>query len=151
VFRQRQNLDAIRSNGVEIDASVGVGDWRVQASYAYTDAVVRSSGVAANLNGLRPAQVARHNASATLGWKGLSLTARYVGPQFEDDQNIRRLRSAVTLDGVANIPLTRGLGLSLRAENITNTRIEAGVSATGVIERASPRMFWVGLRWADKR
>ena len=151
VFRQRQNLDAIRSNGVEIDASVTAGDWRAQASYAYTDAVVRSSGIAASLNGLRPAQVAHHNASATLGWKGLSLTARYVGPQFEDDQNIRRLRSAVTLDGALNLPLTGGLGLSLRAENITNTRIEAGISATGVIERASPRTFWLGLRWADKR
>ena len=151
VFRQRQNLDAIRSNGVEIDASVTAGDWRAQASYAYTDAVVRSSGIATNLNGLRPAQVARHNASATLGWKGASLTARYVGPQFEDDQNLRRLRSAVTLDGALNLPLTRGLGLSLRAENITNSRIEAGVSATGVIERASPRTFWFGLRWADTR
>ena len=151
VFRQRQNLDAIRSNGAEFDASVTVGDWRVQASYAYTDAVVRSSGIAANLNGLRPAQVARHNASATLGWQGASLTARYVGPQFEDDQNLRRLRSAVTLDGALNFPLTRGLGLSLRAENITNTRIEAGISATGVIERASPRAFLVGLRWADTR
>jgi vitamin B12 transporter len=151
VFRQRQNLDAIRSNGLEIDAGITAGDWRAQASYAYTDAVVRSSGIAAGLNGLRPAQVARHNASATLGWKGLSLTARYVGPQFEDDQNLRRLRSAVTLDGAVNLPLTRGLGLSLRAENITNTKIEAGVSATGVIERASPRTLWVGLRWADSR
>lgn len=151
VFRQRQNLDAIRSNGVEIDAGVTAGDWRAQASYAYTDAVVRSSGIAVGLSGLRPAQVARHNASATLGWQGASLTARYVGPQFEDDQNLRRLRSAVTLDGALSLPLTRGLALSLRAENITNTRIEAGISATGVIERASPRTFWFGLRWADTR
>lgn len=151
VFRQRQNLDAIRSNGVEIDASVTAGDWRAQASYAYTVAVVRSSGIAVGLSGLRPAQVARHNASATLGWQGASLTARYVGPQFEDDQNLRRLRSAVTLDGALNLPLTRGFGLSMRAENITNARIEAGISATGVIERASPRTFWFGLRWADTR
>lgn len=151
VFRQRQNLDAIRSNGVEVDASVTAGDWRAQASYAYTDAVVRSSGIAIGLNGFRPAQVAHHNASATLGWQGASLTARYVGPQFEDDQNLRRLRSAVTLDGALNLSLSGGLGLSLRAENITNSRIEAGVSATGVIERASPRTFWLGLRWADTR
>lgn len=151
VFRQRQNLDAIRSNGVELDAALGLGDWRAQASYAYTDAVVRASGIAANLNGLRPAQVARHNASATLGWKRLSLTARYVGPQFEDDQNIRRLQSAVTLDGSFSLPLTRGLALSFRAENITNTRVEAAVSATGVVERASPRTLWLGLRWTDNR
>lgn len=151
VFRQRQNLDAIRSNGIELDARIRAGKWRMQASYAYTDAVVRSSGIAAGLNGLRPAQVARHNASATLGWQGLSLTGRYVGPQFEDDQNIRRLRSAVTLDATFSLPLGRGLALSLRGENIINSRIEAGVSATGVIERASPRTLWLGLRWADKR
>lgn len=151
VFRQRQNLDAIRSNGVEIDASIAADDWRVHASYAYTDAVVRSSGIAVGLSGLRPAQVARHNTSATLGWKGLSVTTRYVGPQFEDDQNIRRLRSAVTLDGTLSLPVLRGLALSLRAENITDTRIEAAVSATGVVERASPRTLWIGLRWADNR
>ena len=151
VFRQRQNLDAIRSNGVELDASIRTGNWHTRASYAYTDAVVRSSGIAASLNGLRPAQVARHNASVTLGWKGLSLTTRYIGPQFEDDQNIRRLRSAVTLDGTFSLSLGRGLSLLLRGENITNDRIEAGISAIGVIERASPRTLWLGLRWAEKR
>jgi vitamin B12 transporter len=151
VFRQRQNLDAIRSNGLEIDASVGVSDWRAQASYAYTDAVVRSGGIAANLNGLRPAQVARHNASATVGWKFLSATARYIGQQFEDDQNLRSLGSAITLDGVANIPLGPRLTLFIRGENLTNTRVETAISATGIIERATPRSFLIGLRLGERR
>lgn len=146
-YRQRQNLDAIVSRGLELDAHVTKGDWRVSASYAYTDAKVRASGVALPLNGLRPAQVAKHSGSASLGWKWISVTARYVSGQFEDDQNLRALGGAVTIDGVFNLPLTDHFTLSLRGENITNTRVEAAISAAGVIERATPRTFWVGVKW----
>jgi vitamin B12 transporter len=150
VFRQRQNLNAIRSTGAEFDASIGAGDWRGQASYAYTDAVVRGSGIAAPLNGLRPAQVARHNASATLSWKSLSATTRYVSRQFEDDQNLRSLRGVVTFDAIASVPISERLSLMLRGENITDRRIEAGVSTTGTVERASPRTVWIGLRLRER-
>lgn len=146
-YRQRQNLDAIESKGVEIEAHYSSRDWRASASYAYTDAVARSSGPAASLNGLRPAQVAKHSASATLGWKYISATARYVSGQFEDDQNARKLRGAVTVDAVATIPITDQLSLSLRGENLTNTRVEAAISGTGIIERATPRTLWVGVKF----
>jgi vitamin B12 transporter len=145
VYRQRQNIDAIRSRGVELDASWRVGDWHAQANYAYTDARVVSSGLALPLNGLRPAQVPTHAASATLGWKGLSTTLRYVSRQFEEDLNRRNLGDALTVDAVVSVPIGRRLAVTLRAENITNTRIDAAISGTGVIERASPRAFWIGL------
>ncbi|MEQ1549540.1 MAG: TonB-dependent receptor, partial [Chakrabartia sp.] len=146
-YRQRQNLDAIVSRGLELDARVTRGEWRVSASYAYTDAKVRASGAALPLNGMRPAQVAKHSGSASLGWKWISMTARYVSGQFEDDQNLRALGGAVTIDGVFNVPLTEHFTLSLRGENITNTQVEAAISAAGVIERATPRTFWVGVKW----
>ena len=57
VYRQRQNLDAIDSKGVEIDASYAVRDVTLSLGYAYVDAEVRAAGVAAGLDGLRPAQV----------------------------------------------------------------------------------------------
>jgi vitamin B12 transporter len=144
-YRQRQNVDAIRSRGVELDARWSNGDWSVQASAALTDARVRSAGLALPLNGLRPAQVPKYSASATLGWKGISATARYVAQQFEDDLNRRRLKDALTLDATASVPLTKALALSLRVENLTNARVETAISATGVVERATPRAFWVGL------
>ncbi len=151
VFRQRQNLNGIRSNGVELDGQIAIGDWRAQASYAYTDAKVRSSGIAAPLNGLRPAQVARHNVSATFGWKWISATTRYVSRQFEDDQNLRSLRSAITLDTVAAIPLGKRIALLLRAENVTGAQVDAAISATGITERATPRSFSMGLRLTAPR
>lgn len=145
-YRQRQNLDAIRSNGVELDAQYTSGDWRLSASYAYSDAKVRASGLALPLDGLRPAQVPKHLASATLGWRWLSGAVRYVSGQFEDDSNLRRLDDAVTLDAGAEVPLGHRLSLTLRGENLTNTRVEAAISGTGVVERATPRTIWVGLR-----
>jgi vitamin B12 transporter len=151
LFRQRQNLDAIGSNGIELDGQAAFGDWRAQASYAFIDAKIRSSGVAAPLDGLRPAQVARHSASATLSWKWISATARYVGRQFEDDQNLRTLRSAITLDTIATVPLGKRLAVLLRVENVTDTQVDAAISATGITERATPRSVSVGLRLTAPR
>ncbi len=144
-YRQRLNIDAIQSRGLEIDGHITRGDWRLSASYAYTDARVRASGVAAALNGLRPAQVAKHSASGTAAWKGLSATARYVSDQFEDDQNLRQLGGVVTFDAVAKVPLTSRFSVILRGENLTDAQVDAAISATGVVERATPRTLWVGI------
>ena len=151
----RQNLSTVESNGAELDARFLYGDWRLAASYAFTDAHVRgNTGPAAALDGKRPAQTAKHQASATLAWNPsrltLSGTVRYVSPQFEDDLNTRLLRSAVTLDGVARLPLGRAFALELRGENITNTRVDAGISGADIVERATPRTLWVGLRYGGR-
>ena len=152
VYRQRGNLDAIRSNGVELEGHVTDGQWRLSASYAYIDARVRGSGLSAPLDGLRPAQTPRNQASVTLGRESLwglsaSATLRYVSGQYEDDQNSRTDKRATTLDLSAGIPLSGRLSLELRAENVTNALVEATVASDGTIERASPRALWVGLRF----
>lgn len=145
-YRQRVNIDAVRSNGMEVDARIMRGAWWLAVSYAYTDARILGSGTSAALDGLRPAQVPAHTASATLGWRGLSTTLRYVSAQYEDDSNSRRLNDALTLDAVASLPLTDRLSVFVRGENVTDARVETAISATGVVERANPRTIWVGVR-----
>ncbi|UZK64905.1 TonB-dependent receptor [Sphingomonas sp. M1-B02] len=151
VYRQRQNLDAVEARGVELEGRFSQGPVSVSASYAFTDSRVRATGIAAALDGLRPAQTAQHQGSATLAWLrgdlGASLTARYASPQFEDDQNSRTLADALTFDAVAALPLGSGLALEARAENLTDARVEAGISGPGVIERATPRTLWLGFRY----
>jgi len=147
--RQRQNLDRIESNGVEIDASYAFGAWTIAGAYNFADAEVKGSG----LTGLRPAQIPEHQGSVTLGWmdtQGLqaSMTGRYVSSQFDDDQNARRLSSAASLDAYFSAPLRDDLKLELRGENITGASIEAARSGFGVIEEAAPRTLWVGLRYS---
>ncbi|MFM5915840.1 MAG: TonB-dependent receptor [Chakrabartia godavariana] len=145
-YRQRVNIDAVRSTGVELDARLVRGDWQLGASYAYTDARIIGAGLAAALDGLRPAQVPTHTASATLSWRGLSATARYVSAQFEDDSNSRRLNDALTLDAVAVLPVSDRMSLFVRGENVADARVETAISATGIVERASPRTIWFGVR-----
>jgi outer membrane receptor protein involved in Fe transport len=141
----------VEARGIEFDARLGAGPFSLSGSYAYTDSRVEASAAAAALDGLRPAQTAQHQASATLGWRrgdlGASLTARYASPQFEDDQNSRQLADALTFDAVAALPLTNTLTVEARAENLTDTRVEAGISGPGVVEQAMPRTLWLGLRY----
>jgi outer membrane receptor protein involved in Fe transport len=152
-YRQRRNIDAIVSRGIEVDASLTLGRWRLAAGYSYADAEVRADGPAAALDGLRPAQAPQHSARASLSWHGpraasASLGLRYAGSQYEDDLNIQRIPDALTVDAVGILPLTRTLAIEARAENLTDERVVAGISGAGIIERGTPRTLWLGLRWS---
>jgi outer membrane receptor protein involved in Fe transport len=149
--RQRQNLDAIEVIGVELDGRLQLGAWTLSGGYSFADAKVRAGGPAAPLGGLRPAQTPRHGLAGTIAWRGLSgarasAGMRYVGAQYEDDLNEDLLPDALTFDAAASVPLTSRLALEARAENVTDARVVAGISGAGLIERATPRTLWIGLR-----
>ena len=151
-FRQRRNLDAISVTGIELEARVERERMSLSAGYSFADASVRASGAALQLDGLRPAQTPRHSLAAALTWgradgAHASVAARWTGAQFEDDLNRQRLPAAVTFDAAATIPLAPRLALEARAENLADERVAAGISGQGVIERATPRTLWIGLRW----
>ena len=154
-YSQRQNLQSIRSRGIEIDALFDLGDLTdgltFRAGYSYVDAEVEGTGDAASIDGLRPAQVPRHNASGTVAWArengtGASLSARYIGQQFEDDVNQLSLADAFTVDGRMSLAINDRLLVETRVENLFDARVEAAISSNGIIERAFPRTFWIGLR-----
>ncbi|HVF36938.1 MAG TPA: TonB-dependent receptor, partial [Sphingomicrobium sp.] len=150
IYRQRHNIDSILSRGLEVDASTERGPWQARLSYALTKARLRATGPGAALDGKQPAQVPRHSASASIGWSRSDLSAdlaiRYVGAQFEDDINVRRLPGGLTVDSRASIPLGRRMAVELRGENLLDRRVLAGIAADGTRERALPRTFWLGLR-----
>jgi outer membrane receptor protein involved in Fe transport len=152
VFRQRQNVESVTSRGVEVDAGLRFGAFRLAAGYSFADAKVSASGAAAPLDGLRPAQSPRHNLTLSLAWQGprgvyLSAGLRYVSAQYEDDLNAQRIPDALTVDATATVPLTRTLALEARGENLADKEVVAGISGAGIFERATPRTLWVGLRW----
>jgi vitamin B12 transporter len=151
VYRVRQNIDQIQSHGFEFDGDARFGQGFARASWSHVTSRVEASGVAAALNGLIPAQTPRDQVSGTLGWRRgnavLSGTVRYVSDQFDDDQNSRILHAATTFDGYFSVNVTKTVAINLRAENIGNARVEAGISGANIIERATPRTLWVGLRY----
>jgi len=149
-FRQRQNVDAINVRGVEASAEWTHGPWSLRAAMSLTHARMATSGSAATLDGLRPAQTPKFAGTLSASWerdgKGAQIALHRVANQYEDDLNTRVLSGATTLDAFATWPLARGLQIIARVENATDALVMAGIGSDGAVERATPRTWWLGLR-----
>ena len=154
-LRQRRNVDAIVAKGVELSGALDLGDFDLAASYAFNDSKVEASGLAADLDGMQPAQSPRHGVSATLGWRApgnsrLALTVRHVGAQYEDDLQSDRMPAATTVDGYARVPLANGLALIGRVENLFDedviTRQVTAANGSQSIDLGTPQTFWIGVQ-----
>ncbi len=150
-LRQRQNLPAISSQGVEAATTVELGAFALSASAVWTDAKIRGEGASGALDGNRPPQVPRFVAAAAATWKnsrGWQLTAqlRHTGAQFESDRETDRLPAATTVSAFAQIPVNDQLRLVLRGENLTGERVVTR-NAGGAIDLGAPRTVWIGLRY----
>ncbi len=157
-LRQRQNVDAVHSRGIELLGKVKLGQVDWDNAVTVIDAKVEASGDSSALDGKRPAQVPNFAARSTLAWRPadgwvVAATVRHIGAQFEDDRGTDKLPATTTLDAVATIPLAERVSLVLRAENITDeavvtrqqTTVRDGVKSIS-IDLAAPRTFWAGLR-----
>ncbi len=149
-LRQRQNIDAVHSRGIEAGASLGIGPLRFDGSLAHTDAEAQGSGAAAAIDGNRPAQTPRWVAGGTLSYRPganwlFSATLRHVDAQFEDDLETDILPAFTTLDAFAQLPISGRLAIVLRGENLTGetivTRNQGGSMDLGV-----PRTLWAGVK-----
>lgn len=149
-LRERRNVDAVRSRGVEAGAELRAGPVSLDGALSWLSARVQASGASAALDGRRPAQVPRLSASLGLAWRPaerglLALNLRHTGAQFEDDLETDLLPAATTLDAVAEWPLGTGFTLVLRGENLTDARIVTRNQA-GSQDLGTPRTVWAGLR-----
>ncbi|MCB5426629.1 TonB-dependent receptor [Altererythrobacter sp. CC-YST694] len=149
--RQRQNVDAVKSTGVELAATLGSGPLKFQGTLAYTDAKVEGSGVSAALDGNRPAQTPDFAASATVSWEPkkdwrIAATLRYVADQFEGDDETDVLPAATTVDLFAQVPVVEKFSLVLRVENLFDEKIVTRNQA-GSIDYGAPLTLWGGVRY----
>jgi len=152
VGRQRLNLERSRVRGFELSAR-----WRpspaltVTGDYLYNDAIVTRSTLAPGLVGLRIAQVPRHSAALsakleTVGGLRFIPRVRFLGRQFEDDENQLRLGAVAIVDLSVSRRLTDRLELFVTAENLGNARVETGRNAGGLVNTGTPRLVVGGLR-----
>ena len=148
IERQRQNLGATRSRGLELDA-----EWQLASSitlgagYLFADARVRSFPADPTLEGRHVPQVARHGATVRARLAGRIgrawLQARWVGEQFDDDLNQLPLAPFVTFDARLERPVAGGLAAFAAVENLSGRRYEVGRTPTRTL--GPPRSFRVGL------
>jgi vitamin B12 transporter len=125
---------------------------QVSAGYVYTAATVASypgnpGGI--SLVGLDVPQVPRN----VFTWQArywnpsrlfVSVAGRFVGDQFDDDQNQFKLDRFYTMDFQIGRALTRHLELFGAVENLFNQRYQ--VARTPVINLGLPILFRVGVR-----
>ena len=150
--RQRQNLDLSRIRGLETELTLRPSpEWRLLASYIFTDAKVVNAPQQPGLEGNRLAQVPQHG--ATLGvsyenpqWLTASAMARFIGPQYEDDQNTLRLGSYWVFDLFLSRRLAKWAEIYLGIENLFNTTYSVGRSSDGVVSIGAPLMVHGGIR-----
>jgi len=165
VLRQKQNLGRIRSRGLELDGVVHVSrEVQISAGYAFTDATVVNYTVPpgeVSLLGNYVAQVPRN----VFTWEArywnpsrvmLSVQGRFVGNQFDDDQNQYPLGQFYTMDFQIGRNLTRNLEIFAAAENLLDERyyVANTPTATGSLFNIGPPLLYrIGLRinWPAER
>ena len=152
IGRQRLNLDRLQVQGLELSAR-----WQpltyltFKADYLYNDATIREAALAPALVGLRLAQVPRQTAALGAAWKpaeklSLNPRLRWLGRQFEDDENLLILGAVVVVDFNASYQLTPRCELFVSVENLGDARVETGRSPDGVVNTGTPRLAFGGVR-----
>ena len=149
--RRRLNLDRVRVQGISLESTWTVSPHlSISAQYLYDRARVRRATVSPSLAGLRLAQVPEHAASLAINWRAgrwsFSPRVRYLGAQFEDDQNTLRLAPAAVVDAGLSFQLNAAAELFATVENAFSERIETGRSADGLVNLGTPRLWLVGVR-----
>ena len=149
ITRQRQNLGAIRARGIEVSAVTKFArHWEVAGEYLLTGSTVLRFPVNRSLEGLLVPQVPRNQLNfqvtyADAKWL-LGAQGRFVGKQFDDDQNTLPLKRFFTLDAEASRSVSERVRLFVAFQNLTGTRYQ--ISSTPVFTVGPPVLVRVGAR-----
>lgn len=156
ITRQRQNLGRTRSRGVDMDATLHLTPtFELMSGYEFVSATVLSFPANPSLVGLEIPQVPRNvftfqtlysNPTASNPWRRmtLGLQGRFVGKQFDDDQNLLPLGKFFTLNASLSRHVWRDTQAYVAVENIFDERY--AVQRTPVPELGYPLLFRVGFR-----
>ena len=153
VLRQRQNINNIEADGIELSAKAEISKtFAINADYLYTNPRVTRAANQPSLQGLRLAEVARHQVSLAGVYRPMpELTLRVAGRAasniYDDDQNTRLLKGYVVMDAYADYAITPYATVFVSGENITNKIVEAGKSVDGLVTVGAPQIFSGGVRF----
>lgn len=151
-LRQRRNVDRIVADGIELTGILAPNEvWSLSISYLFTDPKVKRFVESPGLIGNRLIQTARHQVTASgrvnptdRVW--LALDVRGQGAAFDDDQNTRRLSGYALVDAAAGYRISDQIEIMVRGENLTDSRIEAGLNGAGLFSLGEPTSILAGVR-----
>jgi outer membrane receptor protein involved in Fe transport len=152
ITRQKQNLGVTQARGFELS-----GQWRVteriqvSAGYLFVNSTVLDFAANPALVGNFLPQVPQNQFSfqASYGDRNwtFGLQGRFLGNEFDDDQNLLPLGRAFSLDAQASRNLGRHMELFVAAENLTNDRFKTAATPVflvgpPVFVRGGVRLTW---------
>ena len=149
ITRQRQNLGAIRARGIEVSATTRfTRHWEVSGEYLLTDSTVLRFPANRSLEGLLIPQVPRNQFNFQVSYANAKWMAgaqgRFVGRQFDDDQNTLPLKSFFTLDAEASRSVSERVRVFVAFQNLTGSRYQ--ISSTPVFTVGPPVLVRIGAR-----
>ena len=149
ITRQRQNLGRTRSRGVEVEATGNITrSVSISGGYEFTDATVVSFPADASLVGNDIPQVPRNQFTLQARYVNpqvmLGVQGRFVGEQYDDDQNTFLLRRFFVMDALVSHPLRPGIEIFAAAENLFNKRYD--VALTPILTVGPPILARAGIR-----
>ena len=149
--RQRVNLGRTRSRGMEVETEARWHKfWSLSAGYMFVDASLVRFPANIALEGLMIPQVPRHQFTFQSRYANpsvvtMGLQGRASSSQFEDDQNLFRLKPYFTLDLFVSRQIRRNVETFVAMENLFNQRYEVG--KTPVTTLGPPILVRAGLRF----
>ena len=149
ITRQRQNLGAIRARGIELAATTKLArHWELAGEYLLTDSTVLRFPANRTLEGLLVPQVPRNQFNFQLTYSNarwlVGAQGRFVGKQFDDDQNTLPLKRFFTLDAEASRSVSERVRLFVAFQNLTGSRYQ--ISSTPVFTVGPPILVRAGAR-----
>ncbi len=150
VCRQRRNLGALRARGLEADVAWRVaGHGRLSAGVLWSDSSIVAGPP--ELEGRRNAQVPRVLASGGAAWEPpagprAAVALRYVGQQFEDDQNRLSLGGFAVADVFLGWRVAERWEVFFRLENALDRLYPVARTGDGLVTVGTPLLAHGGVR-----
>jgi outer membrane receptor protein involved in Fe transport len=150
ITRQRQNLGSTRSRGAEFSTEfLLLRNLRISGGYIRMDSTVLSFPANTALEGLRVPQVPRNEFNVQVSYTNRNWTAgvqtRFLGHQFDDDQNLLRLDLAFIVDAELSRRLAPHTIAFVAAQNLFDNRYD--IALTPVENLGPPVLIRGGFRF----
>ncbi len=127
ITRQKENLGETEARGFELAGAWQVNaQVQVSAAYLFVNSIVLNNPANTSLQGNFLPQVPQNQFSVQANYAGklwaAGIQARFLGNQFDDDQNLLPLGRAFSLDAQASRKLGKRASIFFAVQNVTNDR-----------------------------
>ena len=153
ITRQKENLGVTQARGFELSGEMHVtAKLQVAGSYLFVNSTVLSYAANPALQGNFLPQVPQNQFSLQMSYVEKNWTAgvqaRFLGNQFDDDQNLLPLGRAFSLDGQVSRKLGKRTSLFFAVQNLTNDRFNTEASPVYMV--GPPIFVRGGVRFSLK-